>query len=208
MQRTDAEMYGSRRRLVTAAAPPGVRSRSASRSRDPNANYEQPDPNMYQPGNPIGFFAAKGTAYEKKYFSKKLVSVCLFLGPPTIIITLLITLFPVLGAIANHALHTATFHIQSSNITAPGNSSFPLSLRAHVTQTGLFPAELYFRQPVNVYWNTPPPNMREVHLGHFNMGVVKAGGGVADVNQVRGPNDDILKDTKTDPLFEDYHLSH
>jgi hypothetical protein len=138
---------------------------------------------MYQPGNPIGFFAAKGTVYQRKYFSKKMVCCLMFLGPPTLLISLAIMLFPVIGAIAEHALHTAVFDIQSSNITDPGNSSFPLSLRAHVSRTGLFPAELYFRQPVNVYWNTPPPDMREVHLGHFNMGMVKASGGVADVNQ-------------------------
>lgn len=182
-RREDVNVYGSRRRLVPAAAPLG-RSRSMSTPKTNDPTYEHPDPNMYQPGNPIGFFAAKGTVYQKKYITKKMVWCILFLGPPTMIISMVIMLFPVLGAIAKHALHTSTFHIQSSNITAPGNSSFPLALRAHVTQTGLFPAELYFRQPVHVYWNTPPPDMREVHLGHFDMGLVKAAGGTADVNQV------------------------
>lgn len=140
---------------------------------------------MYQPGLPIGYFAAKGTVYQKKYFTKKLAWCFLFVAPPFFVITMVITLLPVLGAIAEHALHTAQFHIQSSNITDPGNSSFPLSLRAEVTQTGLFPAELFFRQPINVYWNTPLPNMREVHLGHFDMGKVNAAGGKASVNQVR-----------------------
>lgn len=175
------DVYGPRRRLVTSAAPPAGRKRSRSRDAAPIITG---DPNMYQPGNPIGYFAAKGTVYEKKYISKKLAWCCLFLGPPTIIISLVIMLLPVIGAVAKHALATAHFHIESSNITEPGNSSFPLSLRAQVSQTGLFPAELFFRQPVNVYWNTPLPNMREVHLGHFDMGLVKAAGGKANVNQI------------------------
>jgi len=144
---------------------------------------------MYQPGMPIGYLAARGTMYEKKYFTKKLGFCCLFLAPPILLIVLAITLVPVLGAIANHALHTSQFHISSANITAPGNTSFPLNLFAEVTKTGIFPAQIFFRKPLQVYWQTPPPNMREVHLGHFELDHVGAAAGHARVNQVR---DDAL----------------
>lgn len=57
-------------------------------------------------------------------------------APPLRSITLIvlaITLVPVLWAVANHALHTAQMHIYASNITAPGNSSFPLTLEGQVS---------------------------------------------------------------------------
>lgn len=139
---------------------------------------------MYQPGTPLGYLAARGTPYEKKYFTKKLGMCCLFIAPPLILIILAITLVPVLGAIADHALHTAQFQINSANLTDIGNSSFPLSLQAEVKKTGIFPAHLYFRKPINVYWMTAPPNSREVHLGHFNLAMVGAAAGHARVKQV------------------------
>lgn len=139
---------------------------------------------MYQPGLPIGYLAARGTPFEKKYFTKKLGFCCLFLAPPVLLVVAVLTLVPILGAIANHALHTSTFHILSSNLTDIGNSSFPLTLNAQVTKTGIFPAQLYFRQPINVYWNTPPPNMRSIHLGHFSLARVGAAAGHAKVNQL------------------------
>lgn len=139
---------------------------------------------MYQPGMPIGYLAARGTPYEKKYFSRKLGACCLFMAPIVILIVLAIALVPVLWAIANHALHTAAFHVYSANITGPSNTSFPLTLQAQVKKVGIFPARIYFREPIQVYWNTPPPNMREVHLGTFKLAHLGAAAGHASVNQV------------------------
>lgn len=87
---------------------------------------------MYQPGTPIGYLAARGTPYEKKYFTKKLGFCCLFLAPPILAVVGVIALVPVLWAIARHALHTAQLHVYESNITAPGNTSFPLTIEGQV----------------------------------------------------------------------------
>lgn len=179
MSLRDSASYGSQRRLAPSAS--AGRSNASLSSTDSRRAGTQ----MYQPGTPIGYLAARGTPFEKKYFTKKLGFCCLFLVPPILLVTLAIVLVPVLGAIADHALHTAQFHILSSNITAPGNSSFPLTLFAQVTKTGIFPAALYFRKPIDVYWNSPPPNMREIHLGHFKLARVNAAAGHAKVNQVR-----------------------
>lgn len=168
---SDAGSYGSRRNLVQRRG--GGSSVASDRSGQ----------QMYQPGTPIGYLAARGTPYEKKYFTRKLGFCCLFIAPPIIIVTLVITLVPVLWAIARHALHTAQLHVYDSNITSPGNTSFPLTIEGQVKKTGIFPARLYFRQPVYVYWNTPPPDMRELQLGHFNLAHIGAAAGHARVKQ-------------------------
>lgn len=179
MSLRDSASYGSRRRLAPSTAA------GRSNASLTTADSQQPGTQMYQPGTPIGYLAARGTPFEKKYFTKKLGFCCLFLVPPVLLITLAIVLVPVLGAIANHALHTSQFHIYSSNLTDIGNTSFPLTLFAQVKKTGIFPAQLYFRKPIDVYWNSAPPDMREIHLGHFNLGRVGAAAGHAKVNQVR-----------------------
>ncbi|PWN24968.1 hypothetical protein BDZ90DRAFT_262821 [Jaminaea rosea] len=138
---------------------------------------------MYQPGRPMGYLYARGTPYEHKYLSKKLGFCCLFLAPPIIIITLVITLVPVLWAIGNHALHTSQLHVYAANLTDIGNSSFPLSIEGQVKKTGIFPAHLYFREPVEVYWNTPPPNMRELHLGSMTLDYIGVAAGHGRVKQ-------------------------
>ncbi|MCO5588347.1 hypothetical protein L7F22_042302 [Adiantum nelumboides] len=139
--------------------------------------------NMYQPGQPIGYLAARGTPYERKYFTRKLGVCCLFLAPPILLIVGAIALVPVLYAIADHALHTSVFHVYGSNITNPQNGSFPLTLNAQVKKVGIFPASIHFREPIDVYWNTPKPDMREVHLGRFNLARVNAAAGHGTVNQ-------------------------
>lgn len=138
---------------------------------------------MYQPGVPMGYLYARGTPYEKKYMSKKLGFCCLFIAPPIIIVTLVITLVPVLWAIGNHALHTSQLHVSAANLTNIGNSSFPLSIEGQVKKTGIFPAHLYFREPVEVYWNTPPPNMRELHLGTMVLDYIGVAAGHGRVKQ-------------------------
>ncbi|CAO1623850.1 unnamed protein product [Parajaminaea phylloscopi] len=138
---------------------------------------------MHQPGQPMGYIYARGTPYEKKYFSKKLGFCCLFLAPPIVIIVLVITLVPVLYAIANHALHTSQLHVYAANLTDIGNSSFPLAIEGQVKKTGIFPAHLYFREPVEVYWNSPEPNMRELHLGSMSLDYIGAAAGHARIKQ-------------------------
>lgn len=169
----DHESYGSRRDLVQRR---GTRS---SRGTGSDRSGQQ----MYQPGTPIGYLAARGTPFEKKYFTKKLGFCCLFLAPPILAVVGALTLVPILWAIARHALHTAQLHISESNITAITNTSFPITITAQVKKTGIFPARLVFRRPVDVYWNTPRPNMRNVHLGHFNLGPINAAAGHAKVQQ-------------------------
>lgn len=118
----DDASYGSRENLRRR----GGGSRETVRSTD----------GFHQPGQPIGYLAARGTPYEKKYFSRKLGICCLFIAPPIILVTLAITLLPVLYAVANHALHTSVLHIYASNITSPGNDSFPLTLEGQVRAWG------------------------------------------------------------------------
>ena len=123
----------------------------------------------HQPGAPIGFFSARGTPYQKKFMSKRLMIATLVILPILFIVQLVVLLLPVLWAIARHALSTSVMHIYASNITQPGNESFPISLEGQVKKAGVFPAKLYFRKPVQVYWNTPPPEMREVLLGEMSL---------------------------------------
>lgn len=148
---------------------------------------------FYQPGQPIGFVRARGTPYEKKYFSRKLGYCCLFIAPGVLLVTLAITLLPVLYAVANHALHTSVLHVDQSNITAPTNTSFPLTLQGQTTKVGIFPAHLYFREPIQVYWVLPPQpgqvaspeTLTEVNLGQFRLDYIGAAAGHGRIKQVR-----------------------
>ncbi|CAO1639236.1 unnamed protein product [Sympodiomycopsis kandeliae] len=167
----DNASYGSRTDLV--------RRRGTNGSQETNRSAA----GMYQPGQPIGFLYARGTPYEKKYLSKKLGFCCCFIAPPIILITLAITLVPVLWAIGNHALHTSQLHVYAANLTDIGNSSFPLTIEGQVKKTGIFPAHLYFREPVQVYWNTPPPNLHEVHLGTMNLDYIGVAAGHGRIKQ-------------------------
>lgn len=115
----DDEQYGSREQLRRR----GRGSADASRSTD----------GMYRPGQPIGFLAARGTPYEKKYLTKKLGWCCVWLAPPIAIVTAVIALVPIVWAIALHTLHVTQLHIEQANITSITNSSFPLALNAQVS---------------------------------------------------------------------------
>ncbi|MCO5589830.1 hypothetical protein L7F22_043799 [Adiantum nelumboides] len=170
--RRDSSSYGSQNELVQR------RSRNSQDSR----GRQQSD--MYQPGMPIGYMAARGTPYERKYFTRKLGFCCLFLAPPILAVVGVIALVPVLYAIANHALHTAQLHIYESNITNIQNDSFPITIMGQAKKTGIFPAKLYFRKPVNVYWMTTGTPMRELHLGYFNLAPLGAAAGHASINQL------------------------
>ncbi|WFD30560.1 hypothetical protein MSPP1_001581 [Malassezia sp. CBS 17886] len=125
----------------------------------------------HRPGQPIGYFSARDTPYQKKFISRKLIFCCL-LQPLIAVIALVIILLPVLYAVAVHTLSVSVMHIYASNITDPGENSFPLSLEGQIKKASIFPATLYFREPVVVHWNTPPTDteeMREVVLGQFNL---------------------------------------
>ncbi len=171
--------YGSRENL---------RRRSAAQSVDSDTPQGA---GYYQPGQPIGFVRARGTPYEKKYFSRKLGYCCLFVAPGVLLVTLAITLLPVLYAVANHALHTAVLHVEQSNITNPGNTSFPLTLQGQTKKVGIFPAHLYFREPVQVYWVLPPQpgqvaspeTLTEINLGQFRLDYIGAAAGHARIKQ-------------------------
>ncbi|CEH17102.1 Protein of unknown function DUF3712 [Ceraceosorus bombacis] len=170
----DAASYGSRGGLVNR--------RGGRASGDTSRSNQQ----MYQPGQPIGYLAARGTPYEKKYFTKKLGFCCLFLAPPIIIVSLVIALVPVIWAVAVHALKTAQLHVYAANITDISNTSFPITIEGQVKKAGIFPAHLFFREPVDIYWMTPPEDeggMRELHLGSMELARIGAAAGHARVKQ-------------------------
>lgn len=149
--------------------------------------------NDYRPGQPIGFVRARGTVYEKKYYSRKLGYCCICVAPIALIIVLAITLLPVLYALANHTLHTAVLHVQQSNITSPTNTSFPITLLGQAKKVGIFSAHLFFREPVQVYWVLPPKpgqipspeTLTEVQLGQMAFDYIGAAAGHARIKQVR-----------------------
>ncbi|KAE8229507.1 hypothetical protein CF326_g5523 [Tilletia indica] len=164
-----ADTYGSRAALRQGAASP---------------ENGPPTTGRYQPGrHPIGFFAARKTFYKKKHSGGKLGFCCVVLAPPIIIISLIIALIPVVWAVGQHTLSTAQIQVYSANITGLTNTSFPISLDGQVKKTGIFPARAYFREPVDVYWMTPPPNMEEKHLGSMNLSYLGIAAGHARLRQ-------------------------
>lgn len=152
----------------------GVRRRvapSIAGSDDPSIPYDtQGLHNVYhQPGRPIGFFAARGTPYQKKIISKKLLIFNFCILPILGIIGLVLICLPILYAIAVHTLNVTVMHIHSSNITEPTEDSMTLTIEGQVMKAGVFPAQLYFREPVYVKWVTPPPELKEVVLGNMTL---------------------------------------
>lgn len=63
------------------------------------------------------------------------------------------------------------------------------SCSKQVRKTGIFPAHLYFRKPVDVYWRSRPtedePLGTELHLGSFKLAHIGAAAGHGRVKQVR-----------------------
>ena len=175
---------------------PIMRQRRTPSSIYTNSNYKIG--NNYQPGQPIGFLAARNTIYAKKLNSRKL-RCCLFLIMPiAILVGLVILTGPVLFAVANHIVNVSVVHLESLEINtaqpAPGN--YPVNLRARVTKTGIFPARAYFRAPINLYWLTVPPNSREIHIGTIeidHLGVTSRGHGTLNESTtLTNVNDDNL----------------
>ncbi|KAK0522484.1 hypothetical protein OC834_006266 [Tilletia horrida] len=165
-----ADAYGSRAALRQRAASPEASGPTTA--------------GRFQPGvHPIGFLSARKTFYGKKHFSSKLGFCCVFLAPPIIIIALIIALIPVVWAIGIHTLHTSQIHVYSANLTNIGNTSFPITLDGQVKKAGIFPAQAFFRESINVYWMTPPPNMEEKHLGAMNLSRLGIAAGHARLRQ-------------------------
>lgn len=89
-------------------------------------------PAAYRPGQPMGYWAARGTPYQKKYLTHRLGSCCIYLAPPIAIVALVVVLVPVLWAIADHTLSVVQMEIHQANLTSPTNTSFALSISGGV----------------------------------------------------------------------------
>jgi hypothetical protein len=148
--------------------------RHATSQFGPDGFVQDPDPATQQPNSSF---------WQKKMLGLKVSSWCLYIVPPATILITVLLLVPIMAAIANHALHTAKFDIQSSNITGAGNSSFALALRAKVSDTGVFPASLEFRKPIDVFWSGPQ-SQNQTRLGHFAMARLSASRGSAKVDEL------------------------
>ncbi|KAL8277420.1 hypothetical protein RQP46_010142 [Phenoliferia psychrophenolica] len=137
-------------------------------------------------GLPIGLLDARGTPFEKKpiYTSRKCKLLCPILGLVTMAITLVITLFPVLRAVAIHTLHTSVLHISSSNITSPTNGTFTLTLEGQAAKVGVFPAQLHFKRPIEVYWIAPEDLETELLLGRFSLEPIGVAAGHGRIKQL------------------------
>ncbi|KEI38050.1 uncharacterized protein L969DRAFT_18838 [Mixia osmundae IAM 14324] len=158
-----------------------------SRSRTSYGSSSKPEGSLdqaYRAGMPIGLLAAMGTPYAKKplYRSTKCKVLCLAILPITVVVVVLITVFPVLKAIAKHALHTSVLHVYASNLTQLTNESFALTLDGEAKKTGIFPAHINFGQPVSVFW-VNPDNMQEVQLGSFPLAYLGAAAGHGRIHQ-------------------------
>ncbi len=119
----EPDQYGSREELRRRS--PGSRNGGGSGS-------SLSTDGMHRPGQPIGFLAARGTPYEKKYLTKKLGFCCKVIAPIVAIPALVIALVPVVWALALHTLNAAQLHVDQANLTSITNTSFPLSLDARV----------------------------------------------------------------------------
>lgn len=100
----------------------------------PNADPPPHRGPLYRPGQPIGYFSAHGSPYQKKYLGKKLSFCCLWVAPPVLIVSLVIALVPVIWALADHTLSVAQISITQANLTSLTNTSFPLSLHGEVSK--------------------------------------------------------------------------
>ncbi|GAA6063179.1 hypothetical protein JCM10212_003114 [Sporobolomyces blumeae] len=143
------------------------------------------DHDGYKPGMPIGLLAALGTPYAKKplYKSRKAQILCPIMTLIVLAIGIVLLVFPILRAVATHTLSTSVLHIDASNITLPTNSSFRLTLEGQVKKVGVFPAHLYFHEPVYVTWTAPEAPFTELHLGHFDLAMIGVAAGHGRIKQ-------------------------
>ena len=146
-----------------------------------------PAGHMHQPGKPIGFLAARKTPYAKKLLSKRLILFTVVILPFLIIFNLFLICVPILWGVANHTLAVSVMHIYASNLTNIKEDNFELTIEGQVKKAGVFPAHIFFREPVHVTWNTVPSDdrpMREVQLGHFPLERIGVAAGHGRIKQI------------------------
>jgi hypothetical protein len=73
--------------------------------------------------------------------------------------------------------------VTGSNITSPTNSSFGLTLEGQARKVGIFPAQLYFLEPVRVYWVAPENLTEELFLGQFPLARIGVAAGHGRIKQ-------------------------
>ncbi|SCV70806.1 BQ2448_3568 [Microbotryum intermedium] len=139
----------------------------------------------YKAGMPIGLLAARGTPHAKKpiFKSRKFLILCPILGLVTLIVGIVLLVFPILKAVAKHTLSVSVLGVSSSNITNAGNDSFTLTLEGQVRKVGVFPAQIYFREPVYVHWIAPENLTQELQLGHFQLDRIGVAAGHGRIKQ-------------------------
>ena len=152
-----------------------------------------------------------GTPYAKKplYRSRKCKILCPILGLITLIVsppsslsfngfvwirernadttrkvTILLTVFPIIRAIATHTLSVSVLHVYASNITNPTNNSFGLTLEGQVKKAGIFPARIAFTEPVKVYWIAPEALDTEIELGNLVLAPLGVAAGHGRIKQL------------------------
>lgn len=96
---------------------------------------------------------------------------------------IVILLFPVLRAIAVHTLSTTVMSVSTSNITQATDTDFTLTLEGQARKVGVFPAHLYFTNPVDVYWIAPENLSVELHLGSFPLAPIGVAAGHGRIKQ-------------------------
>lgn len=163
----------------------GVRRRFPAYDADAGPG-QSPAGFMHQPGKPIGYLAARGTPYAKKIFSKHLFLAILILLPIFAILNIVLIAVPILWGVGNHTLAVSVMHIYASNLTDLHEDYFWLTMEGQVKKTGVFPAQLYFREPVEVLWMSPPGpdgQMQELTLGHFPLDRIGVAAGHGRIKQ-------------------------
>ena len=130
-----------------------------------------------------GYLSARGTTYSKKYFSRKLGCFCLVIVPLLLLAAVPIILGPVLLAVAHHIISVAQVHPHAINVTGLSEASFATTISGQLKKVGIFPAHAYFREPVDIFWYTPPPELREVHLLRLRLDYVGVANGHGRIHQ-------------------------
>ncbi|SGY79107.1 BQ5605_C008g05044 [Microbotryum silenes-dioicae] len=182
--------------VAGAAAAGGATQRRGGSRRDVDSDTGSPEDDSidsgYKAGMPIGLLAARArlrmrarTPHAKKpiFKSRKFLILCPILGLATLVIGIVLLVFPILKAVAKHTLSVAVLGVTSSNITNAGNDSFTLTLEGQVRKVGVFPAQIYFREPVYVHWIAPENLTQELQIGHFQLDRIGVAAGHGRIKQ-------------------------
>lgn len=110
-------------------------------------------------------------------------------------------IFPIVRGIAKHTLNVSVLTVSSSNITLASNESFRLTLEGQAKKVGIFPAHLFFHEPIDVYWIAPEnlsqvrkaistdkvnrlTIVQELHLGQFPLAPIGVANGHGRIKQL------------------------